>query len=470
MTDLREAPTEAEPGGAPAIATGAEGPSSQARREAGLYRHLVLVLATAYAVAAVLPAGFRDRHPALASMLFGFDQLRPLGWAALGLPLLAAVALRLPWDGLRMGMDGLHRRLERLSSRARVLLALVVGAYSFTVFLGLRNGFVNPDGGAFTGYFHADAAVGKPTVSHDEMLELYVHSRFWHYTSRAFGWSVEYSYQFLSSLAGGAFVVLLLAFGWLLFRDRRWILLVVGVVSAGFMQLFFGEVENYTLVTLLLMVYFQTGYLYLAGRVSLVVPSAVLAVAVCFHLLAAFALASLGYLYVVAIRRGQLRSLAGAAATVVAIPVAVVGWFHFHGLPLEVIRTSNAFGQAGDLRRFAAPDVVYHGQITSLVFLLFPPVLLFVPLVAYRRIALTPFNVFMSLATLAFLGFVFVWRADLGVHNDWNLYAPAGLPLALLFWHNFARAEGMFNKAGIAAALVLTSAVHSCAWIIRNHV
>ena len=351
-----------------------------------------------------------------------------------------------------------------------MLLALVVATYSFTWFLGLRNQFINPDGMAFGAKFHADLPVRGATVSHDEILELYLHSRFWYYTSGAFGWTVEYSYQFLSSLAGAIFVVLLLSFAWGALRERRWIVLVLGVGSAGFMQLFFGDVENYTLVTLLILVYLFTGYLYLEGRLSLVVPSGVLAVAVTFHLLAAFLLLSLAYLYLVALRRRQLLSVALAAVVLVAIPAAVVVWFHYHGLPFGVIRTSNAFGQAGKLQRFAAPSLAYHSQIVSLLFLLFPPVLCLVPLVAYRRVGLTPFNVFMALAVVVLVGYVFTWRADLGVYNDWNLYAPAALPLAVFFWFNLARADGLRNKAGIAAALILTSGVHSYAWIIRNHV
>ncbi|MDP8992802.1 MAG: hypothetical protein M3N31_07115 [Actinomycetota bacterium] len=429
----------------------------------------MLLLATAYAVNAVLPDGVRDRFPTLAGALFGFDQLRPLGWAALMVPLGAGAALHAGWHGLEPDLEALRGLVEGVTSRTRALLTLGAGAYSFLWFLGLRSNFVNPDGGAFSAKFHADVPVRGATVSHDEMLELYVHSRFWHHTSRAFGWSVEYSYQFLSALAGAVFVVVLVVLARLLLGDRRWAVLVLGVGSAGFMQLFFGDVENYTLVTLLMLVYFLTGYLFLEGRVGVVVPSAVLAVAVTFHLLAAFLLLSLAYLYVVALRRGQWWSLAAGVTALVAIPVAVVVYFHHHGLPLEVIRTSNAFGQAGGLQRFASPDVGYHAQIVSLVFLLFPPVLCVVPLALYRRIARTPFNIFMVLATLVFLAYVFIWRADLGVYNDWNLYAPAALPLAILFWHNFARAEGMVNKAGIGVALTLTSAIHSYAWILRNH-
>lgn len=450
--------------------TSAPALTGRQRQEAVVWGSLVVLLATAYAVAAVLPDSVRARSPTLDTMLFGIDRLRPLGGFAVLLPVLAAVVLRLPWPRIEPGLKRALGAVEGLQSRTRSLLAVGVGAYAFVWFLGLRNQFLNPDGMAFAAKFQADVPVRGASVTHDEMLELFVHSRFWHHTNRAFGWSVEYSYQFLSSVAGGIFVVLLLAFSWALLGKKRWIVLVLGVGSAGFMQLFFGDVENYTLVTALMLVYFFAGYLYLQGRASLVVPSAALAVAICFHLLAAFLLPSLAYLYLVALRRRQWGAIAGAAIILVVIPAAVVVYFHHNGLPFEVIRTSNAFGQGGKLQRFATPNLAYHGQITSLLLLLFPPAVCVVPLVAYRRVSLSPFNVFMTLAASVLLGYVFTWRADLGVYNDWNLYAPAALPLAILFWHNLARAGTLFNRAGIGAALLVTSAVHSYAWIISNHV
>jgi hypothetical protein len=456
-------------GGCGASVKAAPGPTRRQRREAVLWSLLVLLLASLYAGIAVLPGNVRDRSPTVDDMLFGLDQLRPLGPFAVLLPLLVVVILRLPWHRLVPRLNAALGAVEKLGPGTKGVLAAGVGAYSFIWFLGLRNTFVNPDGMALASKFHADVPVRGASVTHDEILELYVHSRFWHHTSRAFGWSVEYSYQFLSSLAGGFFVVLLLVFSWAVLGEKRWMVLVLGVGSAGFMQLFFGDVENYTLVTLLVLVYFFAGHLYLEAKCSLLVPSAILAVAICFHLLAAFLLLSLAYLYGVALRRRQWVGIAGAAVTLVAIPMAVVAYFHHHGLPLEVIRTTNAFGQAGRIQRFATPDLAYHGQITSLLLLLFPPALCFVPLVAYRRVRLDSFNVFMLLAACVLVGYMFTWRAQLGVYNDWNLYAAAALPLAILFWHNFARAVALLNKAGIGAALILTSAVHSHAWIINNH-
>src|SRR5919202_4103796 len=150
----------------------AEGtPADASRGEAALYSSLVLLLATLYAVAAVLPRHLTDRSPTLAGMLFGFDQLRPLGWSAFVLPLLVVVTLRLPWDRVARPVNTLLARIAKLSSRARAMLALAVGTYSFSWFLGLRNQFINPDGMAFSGKFHTEVPVRGASVSHDEILE-----------------------------------------------------------------------------------------------------------------------------------------------------------------------------------------------------------------------------------------------------------------------------------------------------------
>ncbi len=442
--------------------------SRHTARECQLYAGLIVILATAYAVAAVLPDGVRNRYPDLASMLFGFDQLEPLSWAALALPFLAVGALLFPWDRLAAVPRRVDVRLDRLSPRARVLLAFIAGAVAFPVFMGLRNQSLNPDGLALAGKFRADVPINGAHLTHDEILELYVHSRFWYHTSRAFGWSVEYSYQVLSSLSGAVFVVLLVAFGRRLV-GKGYGIFFVGVVAGGFMQLFFGDVENYTLVTTLTLLYFFMGHLFVEDRVNLLVPTVVLAVAICFHLLAAFLLPSLAWLYLVGLRRGATRSVVAANAVLIVVPAAVVAYFHFNGLPIESIRTSNSMGQAGNLQRYASPSLRYHGQITSLLFLLFPPLVLVVPLMAFRRVRMTPFAAFMSVASGTMLVFMFVWRSDIGVYNDWNLYAPAALPLAILFWYSFVRADQLPRKAWLVAALVLTSGFHSYAWIVDNH-
>jgi hypothetical protein len=59
---------------------------------------------------------------------------------------------------------------------------------------------------------------------------------------------------------------------------------LIGAVSGGYMQLFFGDVENYTVSAAIVVFYVLAAHRYLSGEVGLHVPSAILAVAMCFHL------------------------------------------------------------------------------------------------------------------------------------------------------------------------------------------
>jgi hypothetical protein len=457
-----------------ATSSGAETATDRSDRrtaawEFRVYAGLVVVLATSYAAAAVLPASIRDRHPGVAAVLFGVDQLSPLRWAAFLLPVLAVGALFLPWERLAKPARTVSAALDGLSQRAWTVMAACVAAYSFLVFISFRNGFVNPDGGALAEKFRVDVPTRGAHVTFDEMLELYVHSRFWYHTSRAFGWSVEFSYQVLSSLSGAVFVFVAIVFARMLLPKRGYAIFFAGLMSAGLMQLFFGDVENYSLVTTLLLLYFFTGYLFLEGRASLLLPTATLALAITFHLLACSLLPSLGYLYVVALGRRGVRALLAPTSVLVLLPAAVGVSLSWSGImPTASIGSSNALGQGGKLQRFATPSFAYHGQIVSLLLLLFPPTVLVVPLVAFRRVAANRFNAFMAVGAGGMLLYMFVWRSAIGVYNDWNLYAPAALPLAILFWRNFSPID-MPRKAGVTAALLLTSAAHTYAWIGGNH-
>ena len=434
-----------------------------------VYACLVLLLATLYAAAAVVPGSVRGRFPGVAAVLFGLDQLRPLRWGAFLLPALVLAALFFPWERQARIARTASAALEGLSPRAWALIIVCLGASSFAMFMSLRSNFLNPDGAALAGKFERDVPTRGAHVTIDEMLELYVHSRFWYHANRAFGWSVEFSYQVLSSLSGAVFVALLLVFARALLASKGYATFFAGIATAGLMQLFFGDVENYSLVTTLLLVYFFAGYLYLNGRATLLVPSATLGLAIAFHLLSAFLLLSLAYLYLLALRRRGVGAILAPASALILLPLAVLLFFTSRELiPMATIDNSNAFGQGGNLQRFATPSLLYHSQIVSLLLLLFPATVLVVPLLAFRRVAGNQFNTFLAVGAGTMLVYMFVWRSGLGVYNDWNLYAPAALPLAILFWRNFAPID-MPKKARLTAALLLTSAAHSYAWIAGNH-
>lgn len=400
---------------------------------------------------------------------FGFNQLRHAGWGVSLVGLLILGGLFVLGEKIERLRTGLARA-GSLPWFTRLLLALAVGLVGFGLFLSFRNGFINVDGQALLSNIPSDVLRKGAHVTHDEMWELYLHSRFWDLTNRLSGWSVAYSYQFLSSVAGGVFLAVLVGLSFVSLSDSR--LAFVGLmVSAGYMQLFFGDVENYTLVSVWILIYVLFAYLFLSNKVGIVVPSLTLSVAMTFHLLAGWYLPSLAYLFGLAYQRQQKRQILLAVVVASAWFGATLAFFHFNHLPiLDLFTKSNAFADGGHyLRYLTRPYPDYLWALSNLVFLLFPSLLIFLPLVVYRRIHADPFNTFLVVSALSWLAFTFVWRAQLGVYQDWNLFAPGMIPLAVLCWHNFVRVQGLKHKRALALAWMLSSGLHSYAWIIANH-
>ncbi len=437
-------------------------------QEHHVYVLLILLMAATYLCAPWL----------LPEDAFGFRQLQNLPLPVL-LACYAGGAMLVFWSG-RANLFG-RGRLQATAADAQpdqsvrgrlrwVLPYLLVAAICVMLFWLLRTNVFNSDTNDLKRKFAQDVPVLGAHVSYDEMLELYVHSRFWYYTNRRLGWTVVKSYQVLSVLAGGAFVLILLAFARRLLPSH-WAALCLLVVSGGFMQLFFGDAENYTITSALILAYLLSGYVFIQDRTRVAVPSAILAVAMCFHFLSGWLVPSLLYLYVVAARRRQYAAMALGVVLSGTIVGGTLLFFHLNGWPIEdFLYRSHSLGHGLRFREvLATPSLQHYWEITNLLFLLFPAILFFVPLLWFRRTDARPVNVFLGLAALLLLALMYVWNPMLGVYNDWNLFAAAGIPLSLLFAYNFVRAEGLKYKKQIYLGILWASAVPSYAWIAANH-
>jgi len=431
------------------------------------YRILVGTVAPALAtyllVGLVFPQWFRTP-----GFLFGFNQLKHLGptWTVV-LCLLGVVTVLLYHRKRRVAQDWIDRVGSTLVSNRLALVG--TAALSAIVFFVLRSNFLNPDSVDLMWKLPLDVPLKGAHVTHDEMWELYLHSRFWYYTNRLAGWSVTLSYQVLSSVAGGVFVVLLLLYGRLVVPTRG--LALAGLVATGgFMQLFFGDPENYTLTAVLILAYFYATALYLRGRCSLLWPSCLLALAMTFHLLAGWLLPSLAYLYYLEVRVRNYRVVTAATTAFLSIVVFTLLFFHFQGLPLrDLYWNSHVFGHGGDiLSMLAAPRPMYYLGLINLLFLLVPLVWFVLPLALLRRIEPSPQNIHLVLASAFMLLFMFSWKATLGVYSDWNLFANAAIPLSLLVGVNLLRVESP-HRGTILLAAAWTFALHSYCWIVSNH-
>jgi hypothetical protein len=445
--------------------------------------HRVYVAVLLVTVAAYLFAGFfvRDLLAAFGvapetidrverSALFGCNQLRHLGLpgalAWLAVTLLAVFVYRRQRPRLEAAFAAVQRRLDSSPAAAVAAAALAVG-----VFWLLRSHFLNPDGLTLAAKLQHDVPLRGAHVTHDEMWELYLHSRFWFYTNRLFGWSVELSYQVLAAVAGGAFVFVLLRYARRI-QPRNPLAFFLLVATGGFMQLFFGDVENYSLTAVVILGYFYASALYLSGHLPLVVPSALLATAMTFHLLAGFLIPSLLVLVFLDLRSGRgFRPMVVSALAFVAILGLTLTFFHFRQLPIrDLFHHSHAFGQgSGVLHGFAVPSIKHLVQQANLLLLLVPAVSFLGPLLVFRRIEASRLNLHLAVAAASMLFFQLTWKPGLGVYGDWNLFANAAVPLSLLIWHNVLRIPGLEYKAEILIAGLAIFSAHSYSWILSNH-
>lgn len=219
------------------------------------------------------------------------------------------------------------------------------------------------------------------------------------------------------------------------------------------------------------MSYFLASALYLEKKISIVFPSALLALAITFHLLSGFLLPSLLFLYIVSWRRGEIRPMLYAIASSSLIIVGTLLFFHFNGLPMKNLwYNSHAFGHGGDIiSMLAKPTPRYYFAIVNLAFLLVPAWVLIFPLAIYKRIPMDSMNVHLLIASAGMVVLVLVWRAGLGVLNDWNLFAPAALPVSFLVWRNILKLDVAQPKYSSIRFLGWLFLNHSFTWIVVNH-
>ncbi len=438
------------------------------RREKNIYLFIYLLLGTAYLCCSFLLPSIYKEGELFRKFFFGFSQLGILGFfpaaAAVILPLIVLLVYR----NFYLKFPGAWDKTPGILPQGRIFAA-VLSLMAIAVFFLMRNEFVNYDGLAFARKFARDIPVKGAHVTHDEMWELYLHSRAWYYTNLFWGWSVKLTYQVISAIAGGVFVYLLLRFCRGL-MGRNYILGFAVIAAGGYMQLFFGDVENYTLTATLVMGYFLASRLYLEEEMPLYVPSMLLAIGITFHLLCGFLIPSMLYLYLIARRRREGTSLGVAMVVFVAITGLTLLFFDHCCLPIsDLWQKSHASGHGGRYGSvIARPSWSYLKGRVNLLFLLVPGWTLIIPLAVKKRIPLDRLNIHLLLSSLSMLFFVMIWRATLGIYGDWNLFAVAAVPVSLLVGRNLLNLVEQKNSF-VMLMPVWLFILHAYCWIVSNH-
>ena len=345
-----------------------------------------------------------------------------------------------------------------------------------------------------------DAYILSQAIAHPDVrltytwqapLTVYLHARLWALGNRLWGWpDAMTAYALTSVVAGGVFLLVLSILSRELHGDRTSAGITFGLVATlGTMQLFFGYVENYTLPVVGILGYLWLAWRCLRGCVSPLWPALVLAITHGLHPSTVVLAPSLLYLGWAWARAGGERRY-GAAVWRIALPMLLVAGgviilMESGGHGLRYLVGDDRPG-GGDGRWFVPLwevttrwehytmfswghliDIVNQQLLTAPVAL---PGLLALVSLAWPRVRLTtPWTRLLLLAAGGYLLFIWTWNPDYGGQRDWDLFAPAAIPLTLLLSDRLTAAlpePEARQQAGLM--LIAVQAFHTLAWIYQN--
>jgi hypothetical protein len=411
----------------------------------------------------------------------------PAGWRwALSLLALAAV----------LGGDRLPTGLLRCPSAASPLIGWGLALASAIPFYFLRIRHLR----------WGDARLLVEAIPHPDFrltyvwqapLDVFVHAKAWALGNRAFGWADPRPvYWILSTAAGVVFVRTLWGLAGWLGRDRLERGLLLGLVlSLGTIQLFFGYIENYSLMTVGVLAYAWLAMRTLQGKMALRWPALALALTHAFHPSTLILVPSLLYAGWIGWRQERgassnassafWRRLAEIAVPYTLVFVAVLALMTAGGHGLDALLGVD-FPGGGDRRwfvplfetttRFERYTMFSLGHLVDVLnqqLLVAPvvwPALLLGALLSWGRLPRhDPLFRFLLAMAGCYLLLTLTWNPDYGGQRDWDLFAPAAVPAALLLAYTLPRLlPERAALRGAGWALVAAQVLHTLAWIYRN--
>jgi tetratricopeptide (TPR) repeat protein len=252
------------------------------------------------------------------------------------------------------------------------------------------------------------------------------------------------SYQIASIAAGILFLIAVaVCAGFLFERTRDRILFTLGLSTGGYMLLFFGYVENYSLFVFSVTVYSLTGLLVVKGKISrwFILPP--LGLAIFFHVLGVTLIPSTIYLLLVNSKPGNViarlslktKLVMGAIGVVAASLVFYYYYTTDYFLRFAIVPLfENRFTVEG-YTMFSLKHIVDYLNLLILLLPGLPIVIAALFFLPVRRIFKQREYRYLFILLASTLGAAFIFDPKLGMPRDWDLFSFAGVPLVMFFYH-----------------------------------
>ncbi len=402
---------------------------------------------------------------------FAFNRLQRIPAQILivsGLAILIGMAAL--WNNRRD--QELYRRFASLNNRffSKKIYIIALCLVFFTACCLLQSNMVSADMVIYKSWIPRQFMRGIMHVRFDEMWESNLHFNAYILLHTFLGTDVLASYRLLSCLAAPFFLYILLIFSRRLVPDKA-LSLSMFIMSGGFVQLFFGDMEYYTISITLVIAYFYLAYAFLQEETSFVTPAMMLALAMTFHMEALYLLPTLFFLSIVAIqRRDGFEVICGWFGLFILVSLTLM-FFVNNGNPLNnMVDTSWGLGRNGNvLANFLTNTPLLFIARLNMVTLVFPAIWLLVPLLGFSRIKLDPFNGFLLTGACCGIPFSLVWVSSIGLYSDWNLFSMPLFPAILLVGYNLIGHTHFSRKTALLYGLTAFSSLISYGWIVSNH-
>ncbi len=325
---------------------------------------------------------------------------------------------------------------------------------------------------------------------------VFLHQRLWYFVANPLlGWPVEYVYATISIACGVIFVYVLLIFMVQLGRDGLEIALLTGLMlTVGSVQLFFGYVENYTIVSLLLLVTMFLAWRTVQGQINLGWSVLGLSLTNAFHPSTVFLWPGMWLLGWLCWQRGRVSALSGLGQ--MGLPPLLVGGAVLalmesggHGLSafLGVDRPGGGDGiwfvplfetttKWQHYTMFSAAHFIDWANVQFLISPVGIPLILLILFTIYH-FSITIFDTqsdkdyawFLGVTATMYILFTWLWNPDYGGRKDWDLFAPSAFVYTLFAGYLLVRT--LSNRQHLREGslfLVAVSLLHTATWIFAN--
>lgn len=323
-----------------------------------------------------------------------------------------------------------------ISKNRFYILAAFAGVCFITLFYLLRaKTFFLGDGYTILGLTSQDNPLIEKYRQWGESL---IHIYLYRILGRGSYQNAILSYQIISIVAGAA------AFGSLVILSKfiknylKRFLFIIGTFTGGFVLLYFGYVENYSIFTLIVLIYCLISLNLEDNAKNRILLLGISIISMFFHIFGVALLIPTLFNFVIATTIGQKiikkRVLKIATATVLSLTVLTIFFYFYDNNLFFRFSMVPVLSDQFTIENYSLFSIAHILDLFNLIIVLIPSLLILILFVLRNRstISLTRNEKLLIFVGFCSLGISVIFDPKLGMPRDWDLFSFFSIPIIVL--------------------------------------